>query len=83
MKFLKELVKENGHKLVHYDNLSGTIPIKENHLYMSVFSYSSYYGGTFDGFKYYNDYLVDITNGKNINLTEEKNGLRKQIICCR
>lgn len=28
---------------------------------MSVFNYSEKHGGTFDSFKYYNDYVVDIT----------------------
>ena len=53
--FLKELLKQNEHKLVKYNE--GII----GHSYMSVFAYSSKYGGTFDGFKYYNDYYIDIT----------------------
>ena len=55
MVFLKELLKKNGHKLVRYDE--GIV----GHTYMSVFNYSSKYGGTFDSFKYYNDYCIDIT----------------------
>jgi hypothetical protein len=55
MKYLAELIKDNNHKLVHYK--IG----KENHKYISVFNYSEKYGGTYDGFKYYNDYVVDIT----------------------
>lgn len=55
MMFLEELLKQNGHKLVRYNE--GI----EGHTYMSVFDYSVKYGGTFDSFKYYNDYCIDIT----------------------
>lgn len=54
--FLIDLVKENGHKLIHYTQL------KEGRKYETVFNYSEKYGGTFDSFKYYNEYYVDITN---------------------
>lgn len=54
---LKELVKKNGHKLVRYnEGIKG-------HTYIKVFDYSVKYGGTFDSFKYYNDYYVDVTKG--------------------
>lgn len=55
MKYLSELLKINGHKLVTYDQC------EEDHRYMTVFEYSVKYGGTYDSFKYYNNYLVDIT----------------------
>lgn len=54
MKFLIELIEENDHKLVQYNKA------KKNHKYMSVFNYSEKYGGTYDSFKYYNDYVVEI-----------------------
>ena len=54
MKFLLELIKKNGDKLVYYKNC------KENKKYISVFNYSNFHGGTFDAFKYYNDYVVEI-----------------------
>ena len=55
MMCLKELVEKNGHKLVRYnEGIAG-------HKYMKVFDYSVKYGGTFDSFKYYNDYYVDVT----------------------
>lgn len=53
--FLKELLEKNGHKLVRYDNCI------DGHKYESVFSYSERHGGTFDSFKYYNNYVIDIT----------------------
>lgn len=55
MMFLIELVKQNGHRLVRYDEAV------EGRVYVNVFDYSVKYGGTFDGFRYYNDYYVDIT----------------------
>lgn len=54
MKFLKDLVKENGHKIVRYNQT------KENYKYMSVFNYSEKYGGTIDSFQYYNDYVIEL-----------------------
>ena len=54
MEFLLELIKKNGDKLVNYKNC------KMGKKYMSVFNYSEFYGGTFDGFKFYNDYVVEI-----------------------
>lgn len=53
MKYLKELIKEKGHKLVRYDEA------KEDHVYMTVINYSTMHGGTYDSFKY-NDYVVEI-----------------------
>lgn len=60
---LKDLVASNGHKLVKYDQCV------MGHTYKSVFDYSSDNGGTLDGFKYYNDYVVDVTDsdGKSTN----------------
>ena len=52
--FLKDLVEKNGDKIVRYDNC------REDKKYMSVFNYSEKYGGTFDGFKYYNDYIIEL-----------------------
>lgn len=54
MKYLIDLIKENNHKLVVYDKA------KTNREYMKVFDYSKKYGGTYDGFKYYNNYVVEI-----------------------
>lgn len=55
MLFLRELIQQNGHKLVRYNEAIA------GHIYMSVFNYSEKHVGTFDNFKYYNDYVVDIT----------------------
>jgi hypothetical protein len=55
MQYLAELINSNNHKLVKYNE------IKENHKYMSIFDYSIKYGGTYDGFKYYNNYVVEIS----------------------
>lgn len=52
---LKELLDKNGHKLVRYNNCIA------GHKYESVFNYSARHGGTVDSFKYYNDYVVDVT----------------------
>lgn len=54
MKSLQELVKENGDKIVYFQNC------KANKKYMSVFNYSEKYGGTFDSFRYYNDYVIEL-----------------------
>ena len=53
--FLKELIKKNGHNLVRYNECI------VSHKYESVFDYSVKNGGTFDGCKFYNDYVVDVT----------------------
>lgn len=52
--FLKDLVNKNGDKIVYFRNC------KPNKKYMSVFVYSSKFGGAFDSFKYYNDYVIEI-----------------------
>lgn len=52
--FLKDLVKKNGDKIVYYKNC------KADKKYISVFNYSKNYGGTFDSFKYYNDYVIEL-----------------------
>lgn len=52
--FLKDLVEKNGDKIVHYKNG------KADKKYMSVFDYSEKFGGTFDSFKYYNDYVIEL-----------------------
>lgn len=52
---LKELIRANGHKLVRYDQC------KPGRTYKSVFAYSNGAGGTLDSFRYYNDYVVDVT----------------------
>lgn len=53
---LKELIKKNGHKLVRYNETVA------GHKHEKVFDYSIRHGGTVDSFKYYNDYVVDVTN---------------------
>ena len=58
MKYLIDLIKENGHKLVHYTQ--GEV----GHEYMIVFDYIVKHGGTYDGFRYYNNYYIDITGDK-------------------
>ena len=55
MKFLKDLVKENGHNLIHY-----TQEAKDGYMYMTPFDYSTIHGGTHDSFKYYNYYYIEI-----------------------
>ena len=55
MMFLNDLVEKNGHKIVHFDKC------KIGHIYETVFNYSERHGGTVDSFKYYNDYIIDIT----------------------
>lgn len=52
--FLKDLVEKNGDKIVRYDNC------RADKKYMSVFNYSEKYGGTFDSFKHYNDYVIEL-----------------------
>lgn len=54
--FLSELIKQNGDKLVLYNQC------RDGYNYMSVFNYSKKYGGTHDSFKYYNNYVVEIKN---------------------
>ncbi len=52
--FLVELVKNNGDKIVHYTKC------KQDKKYMLVFKYSEMYGGTYDSFRYYNDYVIEL-----------------------
>lgn len=53
---LKELIKKNGDKLVFYKNC------EKGKKYIDVFHYSQYYGGAYNSFAYYNDYVVEINN---------------------
>ena len=55
MCYLMELLERNGHKLVKFDKCEA------DHEYMTVFNYSEKNGGTYDSFRYYNDYVVDLT----------------------
>lgn len=55
MCFLKELLERDGYKLVHWKDG------KAGHNYVSVFDYSEQNGGTYDSFRFYNDYVVDVT----------------------
>ena len=52
--FLKDLVDSNGDRIVHYTKC------KDENKYVSVFNYSAKYGWTFDSFKYYNDYVIEL-----------------------
>ena len=52
--FLKDLVDSNRDRIVHYTKC------KDENKYVSVFNYSVKYGGTFDSFKYYNDYVIEL-----------------------
>jgi phosphoserine aminotransferase len=49
---------------------------------MSVFNYSEKYGGTIDSFKYYNDYVIDITDKAEIikRIKADINKYKKAII---
>lgn len=58
MMFFKDLVKKNGHEIVRYDEA------REGHTYVKVFDYSVKYGGTYDSHRYYNNYVVDVTETK-------------------
>ena len=55
MMYLQELIEKNGHKLVKWDR------VEDGRKYISVFDYSMSNGGTYDSFRYYNNYCVDIT----------------------
>ena len=57
--FLKDLVKNNGDKIVHYKSC------KKDKKYINVFNYSERYGGTFDSFRYYNDYVIELGDNNN------------------
>lgn len=54
--FLKDLIEKNGDKLIN--RRQATDPNKK---YENVFNYSDRHGGTFDSFKYYNNFVVEIT----------------------
>lgn len=54
MMYLKDLVKKNNHKIVKYNEC------KAGKRYISVFDYSIQHGGTYDGFKYYNEYVIEV-----------------------
>lgn len=53
---LLDLIKKNGHSLVKYNEC------KVGRNYESVFNYSARHGGTLNSYKYYNDYVVDVTD---------------------
>lgn len=55
MMYLEELIKKNGHQLIRWNEG------KEGREYVSVFDYSVSNGGTYDSFRYYNGFYVDIT----------------------
>ena len=61
MKYLKDLLEEKNKMLVMYNKVLST-----DTGIMSVFNFSSKNGGTFDSFKYYNDYVV-IDKRKGVN----------------
>jgi len=63
MKYLSDLVKENGDILAR---LSQCFPVKDlqNYTTEDVFNYSDRHGGTFDSFKYYNDYVILVKKNK-------------------
>lgn len=56
MQYLEELLRDNGDRLVVYNNI---IAGKE---YINVFEYSVKYGGTYDSHKYYNNFVVEISS---------------------
>ncbi len=51
---IRELIASNGHRLVRCDEC------ELGHRYVRPFDYSVMYGGTYDAFKFYNDYVVDV-----------------------
>lgn len=59
MCYLNDLVQKNGDKIVRCNEC------KVNAKYISVFDYSEKYGGTYDSFKYYNTYVIEIGTGLN------------------
>ena len=63
MYYLKDLVLKNGHKIVKYNEC------KANAKYMSVFDYSVKYGGTYDSFRYYNNYVIEIYSKPYMDIT--------------
>lgn len=79
MMYLSDLIHKNNHELVKFNDC------KANHIYVSVFNYCQKYGGTYDGHRYYNDYVVDVS--ENLfwdDLTdEEKQIVIERYICVR
>lgn len=55
-KFFAKLVKENGDKILSWKE--ATDPDKT---YVRPFDYSLSHGGSIDSFRYYNDYVVEIS----------------------
>mgnify|MGYP001016174704 CR=1 FL=1 len=55
MQYFIDLVNDNGDNLVLYNQA------KEGKEYVSVFDYSSQFGGTYDSQKYYNEYVVELS----------------------
>lgn len=53
----RELVEKNGDKILHWS--AATDPKKQ---YVRPFAYNNRYGGTIDSLRYYNDYVVEISN---------------------
>lgn len=53
--FLEDLIEQNGDKLIHHTQVRDP-----NKKYESVFNYSERHGGTFDSFKYYHNYVIEI-----------------------
>lgn len=54
MKYFRDIVKDNNHKIVRYND------VLDGHEYVSVFEYSTLYGGSHDSHKFYNDYVVEV-----------------------
>ena len=63
MKYLSDLVEENGDR-IEYFRLSISERELQNYTIESVFNCSDRHGGTFDSFKYYNDYVILIPKNK-------------------
>lgn len=55
MKYFRDLVNDNGDKLIRYNEA------QVNREHMSVFEYSILHGGAYDSHKYYNDYVVELS----------------------
>lgn len=53
MKYLKDLAEEKGKQIVRCNQIKST-----DTGIQTVFNFSSNNGGTFDSFKYYNNYVV-------------------------
>lgn len=68
VKSFKELVEENGDRIVYYRY--GTM----GKVYVKTFDYSVYYGGAYDSFEYYNDYFVELGD----NSLERKKEIEKK-----